>query len=183
MKKEYLEPKLEWERGPKRRSTSSTSPTSPDGSGGRAEEDVEGGGKRYKVESVLDHCSPARASHINDMITQFVVGCALPFVIVNSVFFIAMVASLNAAYAKVMPKQAAFRDTLLPKLFASTVLALAAMWHAAGDPLRTLGWDGLKGEDGDNVVNVTESAHGKSAFKACVDPGDKKRTRPSSATS
>ena len=65
MKKEYLEPKLEWERGPKRSSTSSTS-TSPDGSGGRAEEDVEGGGKRYKVESELDHCSPARASHIHE---------------------------------------------------------------------------------------------------------------------
>ena len=167
IKKEYHPPPPAWQRG--------GGSSSSDGGGGRAaEEEGGGGGKRSKFEGVVDHCSPARAIHINDMITQFVVGCALPFLIVNSVFFIAMVVSLNSAYAKLMPKEAAFRNTLLPKLFASTVIALDAMWLACGNPLRTLGWDGFKGEDGDNVVNVTESALGKTAFKACVDPGDKK---------
>jgi hypothetical protein len=73
-----------------------------------------------------------------------------------------------------MPNLSAFRDTLLPKLFDFTVIALAAMWLACGNPPRTLGWDGFKGEDGGNVVNVTESALGKTAFKKCADPGDQK---------
>jgi hypothetical protein len=65
------------------------------GGGGEraAEEEGGGGGKRSKFEGVVDHCSPARAIHINDMITQFVAGFALPFFIVSSVFFIAMVVS------------------------------------------------------------------------------------------
>ena len=47
--------------------------------------------KRPKAEEValyLDYCTPARAARINLAITKFIVGCAIAFNVVNSVFFL-----------------------------------------------------------------------------------------------
>ena len=47
--------------------------------------------KRPKVEGValyLDYCTPARAARINLAITKFIMGCAIAFNVVNSVFFL-----------------------------------------------------------------------------------------------
>jgi hypothetical protein len=51
----------------------------------------------------------------------------------------------------------------------------AFLWaQALGNPLRTLGFDGFKTEAGTDVVNCTETAGDKCAFKSCVDPGERR---------
>ena len=54
--------------------------------------------KQRRLGDYVDHCNSARASIIVKHITEFMVGCALPFTIVSSVFFINMVKSLNSAF-------------------------------------------------------------------------------------
>jgi len=119
----------------------------------------------------VDHCDEKRAEVITAAIATFIVGCALPFSIVQSVFFVAMLKSLNAAYITYLPKTDAFRNRWVPELFRDTKNKIDHMWHAMGDPLRTLAFDGFKTEAGTHVVNVTEYAAGKVAFKSVVDPG------------
>ena len=43
-----------------------------------------------------------------------------------------------------------------------------------GNPLRTLGFDGFKTEADTHVVNCTETSGNKTAFKNCVDPGERR---------
>ena len=125
------------------------------------------------VSEFADHCTSARAERINHAITEFLVGCALPFSIVNTIFFINMISCLNTAYLKFLPKQDTFRNKWVPIIFNETVDSIKKLWHGLGNPLVTLGFDGFKTEAGTHVVLVTETAIGKTAFKACVDPGDK----------
>jgi hypothetical protein len=119
----------------------------------------------------MDFCDAARADQINKALTQFIVGCALPFAIIQTVFFIKFIASLNAAYAaKWLPKVKVFRTRFVPELFEDTKKNVNSMWDMLGSPLLTIGWDALKTEAGPHVVNVTETAGNKTAFKSCVDP-------------
>jgi len=46
----------------------------------------------------VDTCDAARAEAITGAIATFIVSCALPFSIVQSVAFVAMLRSLNSAY-------------------------------------------------------------------------------------
>ncbi len=118
-----------------------------------------------------DFCDGARAASITEAITQFIVSCALPFCIVNTIFFLNMITMLNAAYRQFLPKSDTFAWKWLPELFHNTVEKLGNMWRNLGDPLLTLGFDAFKTEAGSHVINITETSGDKTAFKSCVDPG------------
>ena len=121
----------------------------------------------------VDWCDDARAEAIILAITTFLVGCALPFTIVESIFFIEMITTLNSAFIKFLPKREAFRRTWAPKIFESTVTGIDKMWASLGNPLRTFGFDGFKTEAGTHVINCTETSGDKTAFKSCIDPGER----------
>lgn len=94
---------------------------------------------------------------------------------VESIFFISMITAWNAAYIKFLPKVDAFRVKWMPALFNETANQLAIMWWALNYPLLTLGFEAFKTEAGTHVVNFTESAGDKTAFKSCVEPKDEER--------
>ena len=76
--------------------------------------------KRPKVEGVaqyLDYCTPMRAARINLAITKFIVGNAIPFNVVSSVFFVQMLHELNTAFVPHLLSSATFRRSLLPELY------------------------------------------------------------------
>ena len=120
----------------------------------------------------LDFCDPRRQELINQAITIFLVGCAIPFTVTNSSFFIDMIASLNTAYVKVLPKTDTFRRTHLPKLFNDTVANIKEMWRLIGNPLLTIGYDGHTNDGGGQCLLMTETAEEKTAFTKCIDPGE-----------
>jgi hypothetical protein len=104
--------------------------------------------------ATFDSCDAARAKVINEQVTRFVVGCGVPFNIINSKFFRDMCKSMNGAYHKQMPKANAFRITHLPKLYNTTVEDIKEMWKKQGDPPRTFGFDGFTSKgDGTQVIN------------------------------
>jgi hypothetical protein len=47
------------------------------------------------------------------------------------------------------------------------------MWRLRGNPLLTMGFDGYTGVNSNAVVNITETAEHLTAFKNCIDPGEK----------
>ena len=51
--------------------------------------------QQKKMHDYGDRCDNARAEKIIGSITKFLLGCALPFAIVDSVFFIEMITALN----------------------------------------------------------------------------------------
>ena len=140
-----------------------------------SDKNEDGVSKQQVIEEMMDRCDEVRAERITKRLTEFIVGCALPFTIVSTVFFIAFVRSLNAAYLPVLPKVDVFRRRLLPELFADTVQKVHAVWSNLGNPYLTLGFDCFKTEAGGHVVNVTETSGDKTAFKSCVEPGPTER--------
>ncbi|KAJ8610757.1 hypothetical protein CTAYLR_010575 [Chrysophaeum taylorii] len=89
-----------------------------------------------------------------------------------------MIKPLNAPYVNHLPKSEAFRRTWTPRLFEETVQNINKMWFATGNFARTLGFDGFKTETGTHVIIVTECSGEKTAFKACVDPGEHREDAP-----
>jgi hypothetical protein len=69
----------------------------------------------------FDRCDEARAKTITAAITVFLVGCTIPFSMVESSFFLKMIESLNNEYLCHLPKDDAFRHTHLLTLFNDTV--------------------------------------------------------------
>ena len=122
----------------------------------------------------VDWCDEKRADKINESIMRFLTGCALPFTIVESIFFIEMVTELNSAYIKFLPKRKTFRDKLAPMIYHQTIQAVSQMWAYLGNPFLSFAFDGFKTEAGTHVVICTESSGNKTAFKACIDPGERR---------
>jgi hypothetical protein len=184
IKLKYEEEAPSWQKNPPTASTPAPEMTASGraGVGGsRKADEMDGGSvggappKKAKMDDYTDKCNPGRATRITEAITKFIVGCALPFLIVESVFFISMINELNGAYVKHLPKVDAFRTKWMPELFDDTVKKLAIMWRELGDPLLTLGFDGFKTEADTHVVNCTETAGDKTAFKSCVEPNETER--------
>jgi hypothetical protein len=120
----------------------------------------------------FDRCDEARAKTSTAAITVFLVGCAIPFTIVESSFFIKMIETLNLGYLCHLPKDDAFCRTHLLTLFNDTIREINELWQVCGNPLLTMGFDGYTGENSNSVVNITETAEDLAAFKNCVDPGE-----------
>jgi hypothetical protein len=90
-----------------------------------------------------DTCTVERADKTSMSITKFIVGCGLPFNIINSVFFIDMITDLNVVYAeKYLPKQKTFKLKWLPELFNDTFETVASYFRLHPGVLRTMGLDG-----------------------------------------
>ena len=129
---------------------------------------------RGSMEAHVDKCDAARAERINQKVARLLCGCRLPFSFVSSPYFIDLLHECNSALGKQLAKVDSFRRKWVPELYQTTAGQINGMWKALGYPLRTIGFDGFKGEDGGHVVNVTETARDKTAFKKCVDPGEKR---------
>lgn len=132
--------------------------------------------KQGKIQGFVDHCTEARGKVINENITKFLVGCALPFSIVNTEYFMNMVHSLNSAALKFIPKDQSIIGTHLPSLFNDTTKNGQEIWRSSSDSIipRSIGFDKFTTEIGDSAVNITETANGRSAFVKCVDPGTRR---------
>ena len=128
---------------------------------------------RGGMEGHVDTCDAARLERIHMRVARLICGCALPFRIVVSPYFIELLQECNSAIGGRLAKDDAFRTKWVPELYRTVCGQINEMWKALGYPLRTVGFDGFKSESGDHVVNVTETARDKTAFKKCVDPGEK----------
>ena len=85
-------------------------------------------------------------------------ACVLPFLLVESVFFITFVSLLNDAYKKkYLPKAKTFTRKWLPMLFDSTELEIKKMWKMKRNWYRTMGADGFTTECSNKVTIITES--------------------------
>mmetsp|Transcript_21576 Transcript_21576/g.57618 ORF Transcript_21576/g.57618 Transcript_21576/m.57618 type:complete len:182 (-) Transcript_21576:1523-2068(-) len=54
--------------------------------------------KQKKISEYTDYCDQNRANQINQAIMEFITGCAMPMLLVESPFFIKMLKSLNEDY-------------------------------------------------------------------------------------
>lgn len=137
------------------------------------QDDTSRASKQMKIDEYADKCNSERAEAIIAAITKFVVGCAIPFNVVNSPYFTEMIASLNTAAVRFMPKSKAFTETHLPSLYKDTSERISNIWGCSSENrlLRTMGFDGFTNEVSESVVNITETSNGKSAFVDCIDPG------------
>ena len=106
----------------------------------------------------VDQCSPERGERINQLLMEFIAACALPFVIVQSIYFIKLLRALNSVYVdRHLPKAYTFTRTYLPKLHESVKLRVKELWKRDSNECRTLGSDGFTNETGGKVIIVTES--------------------------
>ena len=133
------------------------------------------GKRQAQLDSYCDKCDPARAKIILMAIVQFICGCGLAFNIVNSVFFIGMIVSLNTVFAaKYLVKSQAFQRTWLPQLYGDVHLQVASYFANYPGFLRTLGLDGYTTPASQHVVNYVETMGDKTAFRDTIEAGDKK---------
>lgn len=128
--------------------------------------------KQCRINEYADHCSESRAKDIIEKITAFLVGCAIPFSIVNSSFFLNMIKSLNSAALRFIPHSKSFVNTHLPYLFKDTAEKISQLWKCSESTykLRTIGFDAFTNEMGESIVNITETSNGMSSFLDCIDP-------------
>jgi len=116
-----------------------------------------------------DYCDQARADAISLAIMSFLTGCALPFVLIESNFFISMLRSLNATYVdKFLTKADTFVNKWLPMLYDSVKLRMSTLWKTKTGPLRTVGIDGFTTEIQEKVFMVSEYLGDLVSFKELV---------------
>ena len=109
---------------------------------------------RGGMEGHVDTCDAARLERIHMRVARLICGCALPFRIVVSPYFIELLQECNSAIGGRLAKDDAFRTKWVPELYRTVCGQINEMWKALGYPLRTVGFDGFKSESGDHVVNV-----------------------------
>lgn len=101
------------------------------------------GGGSPGIGNSFDSCTKERAENITFALMQFLAAHALAFSLVESVFFIAFLRTLNSAYPRYLPKADAFRRTWLPKLLTSTKVHISNFFENT-ITRRTLAFDGFK---------------------------------------
>ncbi len=100
-----------------------------------------------------DYCNDQWAKHINMQVTHFITGCALPFLIIQSTFFIDMLQSLNSVYVdQYLVKADAFTQTWLPKLCIAVRQQMNSLWKENSGSLCTIRLDGFTNEIQDKVL-------------------------------
>jgi len=121
------------------------------------------------MHTYMDHCDQARADKISMLIMGFLTGCALPFLIVESTFFINLLRAMNAVYIdKFLSKADTFTKKWLPMLYDSVKLRMTTLWKSRRGSLRTVGIDGFKTEKGEKVFLFSESIGNLVSFKDIV---------------
>ena len=133
--------------------------------------------QRVMVKNGEDFCDQARADKITLAIMEFLAGCGIPMMVTQSAFFINFLMQMNKTYTKkYLPTADIFTKMWLPKLRASVDQKLDHSWRADTDLYMTLGSDIFKGEDGTNVLVVTEAKLDKVAFRQWVTESDETLT-------
>ena len=116
----------------------------------------------------VDTMTTAQADAINDAITAFIVACALPFAIVANIFFINLLRTLRPAFIaqNKLKSRTWFSREGLKRLYEKVWGQVQDLFNlVAAHAYMTLAGDGFKTESGHKVVNFTEQAAGKVAFK------------------
>ena len=130
--------------------------------------------KKPKVQpgasSFVAICDDQQAEIINMSIMQFLAGCGIAMLVVESTFFISMLRALNPAYVKHhLIKAKTFTQTWLPKLRQSIEDKISSCWATSKIAYVTLGSDGFKGENGRKVHIITQSKGRKFVmFDDCI---------------
>jgi hypothetical protein len=100
---------------------------------------------------------------------EFLAGCGLGFLTVESSYFIKMLATMNDVYVKkYLTKADAFTRTWLPKLYDSVKAQVKKSRDDEPDLLRTLGSDTLKGVNGDKTDLITDAYLENVEFRDCI---------------
>eukprot|EP00873_Tetraselmis_striata_P040466 jgi/Tetstr1/460730/TSEL_005916.t1 len=116
----------------------------------------------------VDSVTGQQAAEINMAITKFIVGCGLPFAIVQSAYFIALLSILRPGFVvnDWLMSRSWFSSKGLDDLYAQIKERLDKTFSStATTSLYTLAGDGFKTEAGDKVVNFTEQLQSWLAFK------------------
>ena len=119
----------------------------------------------------VDSMTDAQAAAINTAITQFIVGCALPFAIVTSVYFVNLLRVMRPAFIEQgrLRSRSWFSRRGLEELYDVTQGRVNALFQSVSSyAYATLAGDGFKTEAGHKIVNFTEMMVGKVAFKNSV---------------
>ena len=123
----------------------------------------------HTIDSFMHHCDQAQADVISLSIIKFLAGCAMPFLVVQSNFFIGMLRSLNSAYVdRYLCKANTFTQKWLPKLYISVQQSMALLWKRKTGILHTIGIDGLTTAVCEKVFLVSESFGSMVSFKDLV---------------
>jgi len=128
----------------------------------------------------MDHVAPQHASEINMAIMSFIVGCGLPFAIVQSVYFMNLLSVLRPGFIANdwLMSRTWFSTSWLEKLYEQIKDQLHKVLHNnSSTNLFTLAGDGFKAESGEKVVNFTEQLQTKLAFKDSQPVGEARETQ------
>ena len=119
----------------------------------------------------VDTMTAPQAIQINKAITRFIVGCALPFQLVANPYFIDLLRTLRPAFIeqKKLYSPAWYARTGLADLYADVKDNIGKLFGSLIlFTYLTLSGDGFKTEAGHKVVNFTEQASTKVAFRTSV---------------
>jgi hypothetical protein len=128
-----------------------------------------------RMAQFVDTVTIDHAAAINAAICAFIVGCGLPFAIVESIFFIQLLELLRPAFIQRdhLRRRTWFSTVGLDNLYFATQSQLSAAFQAvAASTFFTLAGDGFKTEAGDKVVNFTEQQGNMVAFKDSITVGE-----------
>jgi len=130
-----------------------------------------------KITSYMDFCDQDRVNAINLQKMSFWTGCALPFLLVQSSFFISMLCSLNSAFVdKYLPKSDTFMQKWLPMIFASIQQKMLVLWKKQSGVLCTIGVDGFKTEINVKVFIFSELVGTMVSFKDLIAQEEERAT-------
>ena len=122
-----------------------------------------------KMSQYTHSCNADQANQIIFALMQLLAAHALPFTLVESVFFIAFIRLLNSAFVRYLPKADCFRGTWLPRLVIQTKEHICTFFEK-NTGRRTLGFDGFKTVVG-HVIIVVEVIAKHTVMCEMIDPG------------
>ena len=126
-----------------------------------------------------DQCDQDRADKITLAILEFLAGCAVSMMVVESSFFINLLTTMNETYVKkFLPNADVFTGLWLPKLNEYVDQRIDEHWKVDKDSYLSLGSDVFKSEEGKKVLIVTEAKLDKVAFREWVVEGQERQTGP-----
>lgn len=134
--------------------------------------------KQKTMMDYSDFCDTERADYITMSIARFISGCGIAMLVVESPFFIQMLTSLNKTYAKkYLPKSSTFLRNWIPKLRESIELKMSNIWNDIGNSYKSMGIDGVKGENKNKVYIVTEMLNGRTKFNDAIEETGESQTK------
>lgn len=128
--------------------------------------------KQSTLDNRIPICTRTDYESITFSMMAFLTYCALPFLVVESSAFLAMIKALNPAYYKMMPKADAFTTTWLPKLYDSVKNKVEDFWKTNRNRFRMVGIDDCTDEMSTKVMILTDAIREKVTFARAVALGE-----------